>query len=283
MAFANYAAYLASAILGPTQKQPFAKITTPGNMSGGSASWFSWWLGTGLPAAGSIPGAAATCNSATVGALGQTDAAVEQRIWLDAMTVSSANGLHAQGAIMFYDRLCHMGGLDGTGIIGQSVSTPAVPRYTPSTDRLCAAVEIYTAIGVTPQPLTVSYTNDAGTPGQTSSAIMFGGSNTRQSPSVFIPISLASGDVGFSSVETLSLGGSTGTVGNFGVTIYKPLLIVPFHTFTEDQHKFEAVQRLGALMPLVLPGACIAACILANAPSGAISLTHCGQLNFFED
>jgi hypothetical protein len=64
----------------------------------------------------------------------------------------------------------------------------------------------------------MSYTDQSGNSGNTSTAVTFGGTNVREATrAVFLP--LASGDTGIRSIETVTVLASTGTAGNFGITI----------------------------------------------------------------
>ncbi len=88
------------------------------------------------------------------------------------------------------------------------------------------ALEIYTIIGTTAQTITVEYTNQAGTTGRTSPAVAFGGTGDREA-SRFVMVPLQLGDTGGKAVAGVTLSGSTGTAGDFGVTLFKPLFVVP--------------------------------------------------------
>lgn len=124
------------------------------------------------------------------------------------------------------DRLSHQGGLVANVNTTQTTNLPtaALTRFT-SGDGVWAAIEIYTSIGNTGTTFTVSYTNQAGTSGQTSRAQVIGGGNDTQSGR-FIIIPLADGDTGFRSIESVTLAATTGTAGNIGVTLFKPLYMM---------------------------------------------------------
>jgi hypothetical protein len=80
---------------------------------------------------------------------------------------------------------------------------------------------------------------------------------------------LASGDVGLTSVESVTLAGTTGTAGAFGVTLFAPLtgpLPVPNTPDNEADSEFDLFMRTGSL-PLVVSDACltyIALCQINN-------------------
>jgi hypothetical protein len=179
---------------------------------------------------------------------------------------------------LLLDRLCHQGGLSGTVTTAQTTNLPtaALPRYT-SGDGVQAAVEIYSQIGSTSTTLTISYTNQAGVSGQVSQPIVIGGSSNN-SVGVMLPIPLADGDTGVQSVQSVTLAGSTLTAGNFGITLFKRLALLPPHTgnFVERQGYRNYLFGGGAVE--ILPGACLQLAII-TPDSNAGYKTYQGSLN----
>lgn len=181
-----------------------------------------WVTANSTPPAGSIPTTAAVPDRTTVGALGQSNpGGSEQRAFLERFGFTY-NNVSAGGIYLLVDRLAHNGGLDGTVTTAQSNGAwPALTRYTTGAG-VWAAIEVYTAIGTTQTTATMSYTNDQGTAGQTSQTIKAGGTGRNQ-PRRLLPMSLASGDKGVRAVASVTLAATTGTAGNFGVTLFKTL------------------------------------------------------------
>jgi len=134
--------------------------------------------------------------------------------------------LNAPGAYILVDRLSHQGGLSGTVTTAQTTNLPtaALTRYTDGVG-VMAALTIYTDVGTTAASPTISYTNQAGTPGQTSVAFQFGGSGWDDAGRMFL-VPLAAGDTGVRAVASVTLGVSTGSIGNFGVSLFKPLALI---------------------------------------------------------
>lgn len=132
----------------------------------------------------------------------------------------------AKGIYFVVDRLSHQGGLDGTLTTAQTTNLPtaALTRYTDGVG-VMIGLTMYTSIGVTATTVTASYTNQAGTSGQTTPAQAIGGSSTG-SASRLVILSLAAGDTGARSVESVTLAATTGTIGNFGVTLFKILGVI---------------------------------------------------------
>jgi hypothetical protein len=129
-------------------------------------------------------------------------------------------------ALTVVDMLNISGGLNATLTTSQTTNLPtaALTRYT-SGDGVHAALVVHVGIGGTATTVTCSYTNQAGTSGRTTPAVAVGGSGLNVA-SLLIRLPLQSGDTGFRSVESVTLAGSTGTAGNFGVVLFKPLALV---------------------------------------------------------
>lgn len=191
--------------------------------SKGAGTFHSLWQITGAPGAGGTPatGTGAACTSATPGALYYVNPTAPALSYLARVLVNTGT----VGSLIFYDRLVHTSGLNGTLTTAQSINTTALPRYTTGATVL-PWIEWYTATGSTQVNFSVSYTNDGGTPGQISPTQAF----------VATPVAgqmhpvLLNGKDGARSIETLTLSASTLTAGNFGITLMKRLLTVPMAT-----------------------------------------------------
>ena len=83
-------------------------------------------------------------------------------------------------------------------------------------------VEIYTALGSSGTTITASYTNQAGASGRTTKAVSIGGTGNNEAQRM-LPLPLQDGDTGVQAVASVTLAGSTGTAGDFGVTVVRPL------------------------------------------------------------
>lgn len=194
---------------------------TPSSLATGRLT--SLWEYTGLPCChGSVPGAASAPDNTTIGGMLQTDPAGGAQKWMiGAGAVSSTPGV-----LILYDRLLHIGGLNGTTLTAQAVGG-SLTRYTSSAE--CVGnqiwIEIYTAIGGSSTTISAVYLDQDGNSSTTQAApIGNAGLNER---SRIIPLSLTTSDTGVQGVTSVTLAGSTGTAGNFGVTIARPLLMIP--------------------------------------------------------
>ena len=196
-----------------------AAATTP--ILGRSASM---WTYDGTPASGAVPTAGAIPDRTTTGALPFTAATGGRDLHLIGASVAPSVG----GVYLLYDRLYHIGGFSGSSTADQTVQgSPASPALTRNTGGAgnIAWYEIYTIVGTSPATLTMTYTNQAGT-GSRTGAINIGQTNFREvTRAQRIP--LAAGDTGIQAVEKVALSASTGTLGNFGITIAQPLAWLP--------------------------------------------------------
>lgn len=180
----------------------------------------SWWFATdSYPAPGVAPTTAAACDSSTVGGLPHPG--VDSRL-VSATISRVVTGGWVSPVCLLVDRLSHQGGLSGnvTGAQTTNLPTAALTRYTDGVG-VMVGLEVYSDLGSTNTTVTVSYTNTADVAGRAGTIAFI---DTPFDPA-FYPMPLQSGDLGVKSVESVSLAGGTGAVGNFGMTIYKPLCL----------------------------------------------------------
>jgi hypothetical protein len=216
----------------------------------------SLWSVGGQPGAGGTPptGAGAVPTSATAGAIPLVNPSGANTLYLARLTASSSSA----NFLRIYDRLVHTSGLSGTVTTAQTVNTVAITR-TYSTP-VSAWLEIYSALGSTATVATISYTNQAGTTGRTGTAqIAASPSNGNLSP-----IALQSGDTGVQSVQSVTLSVSTGTAGNFGITLMANLASVgiPGSGLALPPLNYAALA-----LPVIQPNACLAALTVATTSS----------------
>lgn len=179
----------------------------------------SLWRYEGIPAGGAVPGAVSAPTNTTTGAIPLTNPGGGRELHLIQAWGTGLVG----GTLILYDRLLHIGGLSGAVTTAQTVGG-TITRNTGGVGNILFA-EIYTAIGTTSRTITASYTNEAGTPGQTSVAVPIGATGFREvSRVIFLP--LAAGDSGVQACASVTLNASTGTAGDFGITVGRLLAYV---------------------------------------------------------
>lgn len=216
------------------------------SITGVAGRLMSLWRATGQPGQGAIPGAAAVCTKATSGSNNYADAGGGETLYL--LNVGGAVNTVAS-TLTIMDRLVASGGLSGTVATAQTVNTPPLTRRT-SGARNRIFLEWYTATSGTAVTVTASYTNQDGTSGKTTGTVSLPA--TVIAGSMF-ELPLAAGDSGVQSVQTVTLSATTGTAGNFGVTVAAVLATVPM-PLANMGYNYDA-QALG--LPIVEDGACL--------------------------
>lgn len=183
----------------------------------------SLWMFEGSPGAGAKPGSSPTNpDNTTDGGLKQASPGGGRQKWI----TSFGNAWSAcQGYLVLYDRLLHVSGLSGTVTTAQTVGG-TLSRYA-TTDSWAnqVFVEIYTAIGSTSRTISMTYTDQDGNAGITSGTALIGATGFSEQGRM-IQIPLAAGDTGVRAVADVTLSGTTGTAGEFGIVIARPLAVI---------------------------------------------------------
>lgn len=225
-----------------------------------------WRYNKSNGANGAIPSSVAACDKSLLGAMPFTNPAGGRQKWL----LGLEGGLAQPGILVLYDRLLHIGGLNATTTTAQTVGG-SLSRYTGGAGNQIW-VEIYTQIGTTATTITASYTNQAGTSGRTTLAAAFGGTGLREESRV-IPLALQDGDTGVQSVQSVTLAATTGTAGNFGIVIAKPILYAPCEIAGGATLR-DTISGLPST-PEIMTDACLAFAFMASvstSPQGLIGL-----------
>lgn len=168
-------------------------------------------------------------------------------------------------SVILVDLLNLQGGIDSsiTGSQTTNLPTAALTRYTSGVG-VMAGVYIQNQVGATATTFTVSYTNQAGTSGQTSTATVIGGTLFREAGSI-IPIPLAAGDTGVKSVDSIDLAASLGGIA-IGVCLFKPLAILSMESFT-GAASLDMVSTGGVVGQFaeINPDACLTLMLIQNS------------------
>ena len=177
----------------------------------------SLWQYEGAPAGGAAPGGTVRVpTNATDGAYKQANPGGGREKWLLSLNGWGSSG----GSLIIVDRL-----LDISGFAADATTTRTVggtlTRNTGGLGNLIIA-EIYTIVGTTATTITASYTNQAGTSGRTSTATAFGGTGLREAQRAII-LPLQSGDTGVQACASCALAATTGTAGDYGITIARKI------------------------------------------------------------
>ena len=234
----------------------------------------SLWEYDGMPAKGDVPTVGAIPTKSTQGAIPFTSAGGGRDKHLIGASITPLTS----GVFLLYDRLFHEGGLSGTSTAAQTIQgstpSPALTRNTGGAGNI-AFYEIYSIIGTTSTTLTMTYTNQAGT-GSRTSTINIGATNFRE-VSRMQRIPLAAGDSGIRAIEQVQLTATTGTAGNFGITIAQPLAWIPVNVAGTMGWRDYTTGLPG--IPVIDPNACLA---LMFIPSSATAPELFGALATIE-
>lgn len=271
MAIADYAT-LERMILSPREWIGFIKNTPATLVSGRPASlWTTNPLGAAIPTTAAVPARDIT------GAIAQTNGG-GNALRVAGMQISAP----LQSTWILCDRLSHQGGLDGTVTTAQTTNLPtaALTRYTTGVG-VFAALEIYTTVGTTATTVTMSYTDNDNNAAQTSPAMVLGGTGSREAGRMVV-LPVASGDTGVRAVASVTVLATTGTAGNFGVTLFKPLLYIPVNTgdsFLADP----ILGTMGGGIPEIVDDACLFWMFLNPNPTSVAASSTEFTVSFSED
>ena len=228
-------------------------------------SYCSLWRATGQPGQGAIPTVVATCNNTTVGTIGfnqQMSPSTSYGAYLEIATGNAAMTME------LHDRLANMGGLNGTLTTAQSVNLDLSTLL--ATDNINTRkgdanysdvqwwLEWYTATGGTAVTATIVVTYNDGTTGNLSVLSL---AATRPA-SHMIPLNslIPSAQSGkfIRGIVSVTLSATTGTAGNFGVTVTRPRMTLssPFANFKFiadwAQLGLPEIYNSSAIFPIVL-------------------------------
>ncbi len=228
-------------------------------------SYCSLWRATGQPGQGAIPTVVATCNNTTVGTIGfnqQISPSTSYGAYLEIATGNAAMTME------LHDRLANKGGLNGTLTTAQSVNLDLNTLL--ATDNIGTRkgdanysdvlwwLEWYTATGGTAVTATIAVTYNDGTTGNLSALSLAG---TRPA-SHMIPLNslIPSAQSGkfIRGIVSVTLSATTGTAGNFGVTVTRPRMTLssPFANFKFiadwAQLGLPEIYNSSAIFPIVL-------------------------------
>ena len=222
--------------------------------------FYSLWTLPGTPAAGVAPTTWAEPTSTLAGSwsisyTNPTGGATARVLLSDLILGSSVT------VLQMYDRVGHVGGLSGTVTTAQTTGASLTAAVT---DGRCQAngsdvmwaLEWYTATGATGVTATISYTNQAGTSGKTTTVVLPASVPANR---IYPITTLAAGDTSIKSVDSVTLSATTGTAGNFGVTAYKYL----YSSFIYQQADTRDFAKLA--MPQLGNNVCLCPIVYAQA------------------
>ncbi len=146
---------------------------------------------------------------------------------------AATSGIPTMGSLMIVDRLWHNSSLSATATTAQAITPAALPARdvigSTNGEGVMAAIEWSTAGGVGTPTVTLTYTNQAGTTGQTTSIPVVASPNT----GCWELFPLAAGDTGIRAITSYQAS-ATRTSGTFHLVLYRILAIVPLEALTQN-------------------------------------------------
>jgi hypothetical protein len=236
----------------------------------------TWAFNNDWGGGGAAPGGTKrNCTRATQGALGQKNPTGGRKLYLACEYFCPTLG----GTHQWWDRLMDISGYSGTSA-GTVSGLAMAPARGVSTPELCLnnkiLIDIYTLIGVTGTTMSVDY-KDANGVSRTTPLFTIGGTGFReQYRSIFAP--LASGGRGVSEVTGYTLTATTGTAGDFGITIARPAA-PPIPVVTSGMGTYVDLVTQQPVFPEILNDACLYA---IHIPSTAAFPQSELELSFIE-
>ena len=196
----------------------------------GAGTWHSLWKAAGYPVAGANPpllsaGSGYQMTNATLGSLPFVNPTGGSLSYLARYGGACAT----IGTLILYDRLWACSGFGTVVTTLQSITTPGtIPSRDANGAALGAGVElwgeVYTAPGATGANWTATYTDEAGTSGQTS---VYAHPANAETVGQMFPYPLAAGDLGVRAVASFQASASSGTAGDVGFTLIRRLAELP--------------------------------------------------------
>jgi hypothetical protein len=220
----------------------------------------SLWTAAGTPVAGAAQGSlnGANCDKSTTGAIPLTNAGSGSLYLLGA----EVNAPTVPGTVTLYDRIWHNSTMSGTATGTNTITQPALPaRVTDSGLGCSLGVEVFTSWGTTAVTLTVTYrdSDDAVDRTSTLTTVVPGGSGA-PAAGTFVDL-VPANTRGVKRVVSYGWSSTTGTAGNFGLVLFRPIARV----FVPAPGIVGSVDFFGAKMPKILNDACLAMLWTGNA------------------
>ena len=181
----------------------------------------SLWMHDGIPGPGAAPGGTwRNPTRATDGALRMTNPSAGRQRWLRSMFGSAWSSMR----ILLCDRLGDISGFSATSTAVNTING-SVTRYTgTASEGTIIVAEVYSAVGATVTTVSCNYLDSTGT-SRASGTASFGGANCRFAGNpCIIPYNTTTGANGVTQIVDATIAATTGTVGNWGITLMRPLI-----------------------------------------------------------
>lgn len=231
----------------PGQERKFIKSNSSNPSSG---NFCSLWGVASEPATGSNPSSGMAGDIPTKATTGAVKFANPASGYTYLGRVEAFLTVAGSGSVLYvYDRLWQQSGIVVTTTGAQTINSVALDRPDANGDDAELWFHIYSATGAGAATPTVSYTNPAGTAGQTATCIGYAASAVQHR---CFPFQLASGDTGVKSIQSITLGTSL-TSGTVGLILRRKVAEIPIPA-TGLSARLDAI-ALG--LPRVYDNACL--------------------------
>ena len=170
-----------------------------------------------VPAAASAGGTLHSAGQAGFGNLPDPVGGASRYLAQSALTFATV------GSLWFYDRVWSCSGFSGIVATAQAVTSfPTLTRPNANGKGLEIWIECYTATGSTAANITVQYTNSDSVAGRSTVSTAH---ITSMPANRMYRVPLQAGDTGVKSIQSVTLSGTTGTAGSFGVTLMRKIAV----------------------------------------------------------
>lgn len=170
-----------------------------------------------VPAAASVGGTLHSAGQAGFRNLPDPVGGASRYLAQSALTFQTACSL------WFYDRVWSCSGFSGIVATAQAVTSfPVLTRPDANGTGLEIWIECYTATGATAANITVQYTNSDSVAGRSTVSTAH---ITSMPANRMYRVPLQAGDTGVKSIQSVTLSGTTGTAGSFGVTLMRKIAV----------------------------------------------------------
>jgi hypothetical protein len=239
------------------------------------------WDSDGIPVAGAYGGAAYTavqCTSATTGAFSFTNPTSPRNLFCLGASAWSVTA-NSYGSIIVLDRLLQYDGINHA-TVGTTNMTNGVtlPRYTTGAG-VMAFLEVTTVLNATAHTVQLTYTDQSGNSGNTTTAITpTASSAVRRVPYTGLYFPLASGDTGIRSVQNVIIASGGAPTGTSSLILAKPLFEIPLYDIAVKERYEAMTEELD--LPELYDDHCLMFLIASN--SAATTPKYVGRMRVVE-
>ena len=174
--------------------------------------------------------------------------------------------------LIVVDLLNISGGLSGIVTTEQTTGLPTAPltRYTDGKG-VFAGLIIWSSPGSTVVTASINYTNQNGISERISPSASFSSSGgADRAPGRIFLMPFAFEDTGVRSVKSVTLLSSTGSIGNFGVILFKPLSMIALNTGAGALDAVSSGGFVGSLST-IFPNACLSGILSPGTGTQSVS------------